>query len=93
MLETVDRLVQPVLPVLVATTLFLIAKRNRWGFVVGLATQPVWILTYWLHRQWGGLLTVAISTSAFVVGVREWRRPHYARCADAASETNRGDRS
>jgi hypothetical protein len=26
---------------------------HRWGFVVGLASQPLWIAATWRARQWG----------------------------------------
>jgi hypothetical protein len=37
---------------------------HRWGFVVGLLSQPLWLLATWRARQWG-MFVLAI----FYVGV------------------------
>ncbi|MCA9359832.1 nicotinamide mononucleotide transporter [Candidatus Nomurabacteria bacterium] len=31
----------------------LVAKENRWGFVVGLMSQPFWLITSYNNEQWG----------------------------------------
>ena len=31
----------------------LLGNGSRWGFVLGLATQPFWFYTSFRHRQWG----------------------------------------
>lgn len=62
--------------------MLLVARRNRWGFVVGLASQPAWAFTYVLHHQWGGLITTVLATGALSLGVREW-----FRAAPATSDT------
>lgn len=41
----------------------------RWGFVVGLASQPFWIAATWRARQWG-MLTVSLAyTPAWIGGI------------------------
>ena len=36
-----------------ATAIILVAKKNKWGFVVGLASQPFWFITAIQNKQWG----------------------------------------
>jgi len=31
----------------------LVAKKNKWGFVLGLLSQPFWLITSLINKQWG----------------------------------------
>ena len=31
----------------------LVAKKNKWGFVVGFLSQPFWLITSFINKQWG----------------------------------------
>ncbi len=42
---------------------------QRWGFVVGLASQPLWIAATWRARQYGILLVALFYTGAWVQGI------------------------
>ena len=62
----------------VAITLFgtsailFIAKKNKWGFVLGLASQPFWFITAYIHEQWGVFLTAIIFTINWIYGIYNW---------------------
>jgi len=45
---------------------------HRWGFVVGLISQPFWILATWRARQWGmfGLSVIYVFVWIFGIGAR-----------------------
>lgn len=50
----------------------LVAKKNKWGFVFGLASQPFWLLTSYLNRQWGVFLLSIIYAFSWGFGLYEW---------------------
>lgn len=38
---------------------WLVGRREawrRWGYILGLCSQPAWIYTAWQHKQWGILI-------------------------------------
>lgn len=55
-----------------ALSIILIAKKNRWGFVLGLASQPFWILTSFMNQQWGVFFLSLIYTGSWILGIYEW---------------------
>lgn len=42
---------------------------QRWGFVVGLCSQPLWFAAAWRARQYGILLVAIFYTGAWVQGI------------------------
>ena len=42
---------------------------HRWGFVVGLASQPLWILATWRARQWGMLFLAVFYVGVWAQGI------------------------
>lgn len=50
---------------LVATT----GPWQRWGFVVGLMSQPLWFAVTWRARQYGILIVAIFYTGAWVQGI------------------------
>lgn len=48
-------------------------KQNRWGFIIGAAAQPLWMLETWQKGQWGMLLLSLWFFAAYARGVwRHW---------------------
>lgn len=47
----------------------LLGSGSRWGFVVGLATQPFWFYTSFRHRQWGIFIASIFYAFGWAVGV------------------------
>jgi len=52
--------------------IILVAKKNKWGFVFGLASQPFWLLTSYLNKQWGVFLLSIIYVFSWAFGLYEW---------------------
>ncbi len=52
--------------------LFMVAKKNRWGFVLGLTQQPFWFFTTIYNEQWGLFVLSIAYTISWLFGVYEW---------------------
>jgi hypothetical protein len=44
-------------------------KWARWGFLLGLSSQPFWIYESITHKQWGILIVTILYTWAWGLGV------------------------
>ena len=42
---------------------------HRWGFVVGLASQPLWLAAIWRARQWGMFALSIVYCGAWASGI------------------------
>ncbi len=40
-----------------------------WGFIVGLASQPLWFIATWRARQWGMFALAIFYTGAWTQGI------------------------
>jgi hypothetical protein len=47
----------------------LLGNGSRWGFVLGLATQPFWFYTSFRHRQWGIFIASIFYALGWAMGV------------------------
>ena len=45
-------------------------KLNKYAPLLGLASQPFWFYTSWVHEQWGIFFLSFFYTYAWVVGVK-----------------------
>jgi nicotinamide riboside transporter PnuC len=54
------------------TAIILVAKKNKWGFVVGLISQPFWLITSYLHQQWGVFILTVVYVFTWSYGIYEW---------------------
>lgn len=71
-------LVQLLLLVLSAGAITLVALPapwQRWGYVVGLASQPFWLLATWRARQWGMFALALWYCGAWSLGIVNHFRP------------------
>ena len=71
-LETLDTVSQIMIPIMGVSALFLVAKKNKWGFVIGFASQPFWFFTSWHNDQLGVLLLTIIYFFSWALGIYEW---------------------
>jgi 8-oxo-dGTP diphosphatase len=55
-----------------AVAIFLIARKNKWGFVVGLLSQPFWFATSIINHQWGIFVLNFFYTVSFAYGIYQW---------------------
>lgn len=58
--------------VLGVASIVLVAKKNKWGFVLGLAVQPFWFITSFLNKQWGIFIVSFVYTLSWIFGIYEW---------------------
>ena len=54
------------------SSMFLIAHKNKWGFVVGLISQPFYLYSSWTHQQWGIFFNGLIYTANWIYGIYNW---------------------
>jgi len=48
----------------------------KWGFVLGLLSQPFWLITTWQHGQWGVFALACWYTVSWGRGIKNnWRGP------------------
>ncbi len=69
---TLDTISQVGLTILSVTAIILISKKNKWGFVVGLCSQPFWFITSLINEQWGIFVTSIIFTFSWIFGIYQW---------------------
>ena len=69
---TLDTVSQVGIALLGVTSIALIAKKNKWGFVLGLLSQPFWYITAYINKQWGIFFLNFIYTGTWVFGIYEW---------------------
>jgi nicotinamide riboside transporter PnuC len=52
--------------------IILVAKKNKWGFVFGLISQPFWYITAFAHGQWGIFFLNIGYTLSWSYGIYVW---------------------
>ena len=67
-----DQISQVAIAILGIGAIFLIARKNKWGFVIGLLSQPFWLITSYLNKQWGVFLLSVIYIGMWTYGIYEW---------------------
>jgi nicotinamide riboside transporter PnuC len=68
----IDIIVQIAIFILGASAIILVARKNKWGFVIGLLSQPFWFITSYQNQQWGIFLVGIIYTISWIYGIYEW---------------------
>ena len=53
-------------------SIILVSRKNRWGFVVGLCSQPFWILNSYLNKDWGIFFLSIAYAITWSYGVYKW---------------------
>jgi nicotinamide riboside transporter PnuC len=54
--------------------ILLVARKNKWGFVFGLLSQPFWFITSYINKQWGVFFLSIIYTGSWGYGIYNWFR-------------------
>ena len=67
-----DIISQVAIVILGSSAIILIARKNKWGFIAGLLSQPFWYLTAYINKQWGVFLVSIIYTISWILGIYEW---------------------
>ena len=50
---------------------YLLTSKNRWGFVVSLLNQPVWVILALMTGAYG---TLILSVAMVILAIRGWRK-------------------
>ena len=53
-------------------SIILVARKNKWGFVLGLVSQPFWYITSYVNHQWGVFFLNIAYTLSWSYGVYKW---------------------
>ena len=67
-----DTIAQVGITIFGLAAILLVAKKNKWGFVLGLLSQPFWILTSLLNKQWGIFILSLVYVFTWCLGIYEW---------------------
>ena len=68
----IDIIAQIGIAIFGVTAIILVAKKNKWGFVFGLLSQPFWYITSYMNKQWGVFFLSFVYTASWCYGVYEW---------------------
>jgi len=71
-MDWLDAFAQAMILVTSLVSIILIAKKSKWGWVVGLAAQPFWYYTSYVNGQWGVFLNSVMYTFAWAYGAWKW---------------------
>ena len=72
MAQTLDQISQFALFFLSVSAIILVARKNKWGFVLGLSSQPFWLYTSYANDQWGIFLNSIVFTGTWIYGIYRW---------------------
>lgn len=67
-----DKICQFAILLLTPSAILLISKKIKWGFVLGLISQPFWVITTYINKQWGVLIVSVIYLFIWGFGIYEW---------------------
>ncbi len=69
---SLDTIAQIGIAIFGVAAVILVAKKNKWGFVLGLASQPFWLITSYLNKQWGVFFLSIIYLFSWALGIYNW---------------------
>jgi len=69
---SIDLIAQIGVTIFGVSAIVLVARKNKWGFVLGLISQPFWIITSLINKQWGVLLLSIVYIGSWGYGIYEW---------------------
>lgn len=61
--------------ILSCTSVFFITRKDewtKWGYVLGLCSQPFWLYTTYTHQQWGMFLLSIFYTYRWAIGINNY---------------------
>jgi len=54
------------------SAIILVARKNKWGFVLGMLSCPFWFITSYINQQWGVFFLNIIYTGTWIYGAYNW---------------------
>ena len=73
--QKIDFVCQIVTPILSMTTVYLLTRKDeimKYGYLVGLISQPFWLFTTWYHHQPGLFIAAIFFTCRWSIGVKNY---------------------
>ncbi|HLC19894.1 MAG TPA: nicotinamide mononucleotide transporter [Candidatus Nanoarchaeia archaeon] len=67
-----DTISQIAIFVLGVSSIVLVARKNKWGFVLGFLAQPFWFITSFINEQWGVFFVAFVYSGSWLYGIYEW---------------------
>jgi nicotinamide riboside transporter PnuC len=67
-----DTISQIFIAIFGVAAVILVAKKNKWGFVLGLLSQPFWFITSFINKQWGIFFLSIVYAGSWILGIYEW---------------------
>lgn len=68
----VDLISQICIAVFGVGAIILVSLKNKYGFILGLISQPFWVITLVINEQWIILFLSAIYTGSWCFGIYNW---------------------
>lgn len=68
----IELISQIFIPILSISGMFLVARKNKWGFMLSLLSQPFWFYTAYVNQQWGIFINTTFFTLVFIYGTYNW---------------------
>ncbi len=72
MMSTIDIISQFGIAIFGISSIILVARKNKWGFVLGLLSQPFFIITSYINKQWGIFILSLVYTISWIYGIYMW---------------------
>jgi len=69
---SLDLLAQTGIIIFGVSAIVLVARKNKWGFVLGLLSCPFWFITSYVNKQPGVFFLNIIYTITWIYGIYEW---------------------
>ena len=69
---TLDVIAQIGITIFGVSAIILVARKNKWGFVLGLISCPFWFITSYMNRQWGVFALNIVYTGTWIYGIYFW---------------------
>ncbi len=71
-LSIVDTISQIGISLFGIMAIVLVSRKNKWGFVFGLASQPFWFATALVNQQWGIFVLNIAYAASWSYGFYQW---------------------
>jgi len=71
-MEALDSIAQIGIAVFGLIAIFLVSRKNKWGFVFGMISVPFWFATSLINKQWGIVLLNVAYTATWIYGFYFW---------------------
>ena len=71
-MSVLDLVAQIGITIFGVSAIILVAKKNKWGFVLGIISCPFWFVTAYANKQWGVFFLNIIYTGTWIYGTYNW---------------------